>query len=170
MKPTQSINALSAAFECDRATLVKALRNVPPDSDQVPGRPEWKFSTAMNALIAHRARNPRAARRRQHFNGGGDAGVDWKDPMLTQLFAQQDEAEAAMRRQPTLACRRKAAVAMVPLLGRVYAAICERGRINGLDPDAVDYRADHLYLVGLRNFEKPCEWDEDETRLVMALE
>ena len=170
MKPTQSINALSSAFECDRATLTKALRNVPPDSELVPGRPQWKISTAMHALMAHRARNPRAASRRQHFNGSDDTAADWQDPALTQLFAQQDEAEAAMRAQPTLAGRRKAAVAMVPLLGRVYAAICERGRVNGLDPDAVDYRADHLYLVGLRNFEKPCDWDENETRLAMALE
>jgi hypothetical protein len=167
---TESINALSSAFECDRATLVKALRNVPADAEQVPGRPTWKISTAINALMAHRARNPRADSRRQHFNGSGGPDADWRDPVLMQLFAEEDEASANMRRQPTLDGRRKAAREMVPLLSRIYVAIRERGRANGLNPDATDYRADHMYLVGLRGFEKPCEWSEVETRSAMALE
>jgi hypothetical protein len=168
MKPTESINALASAFECDRQTLVKALRHVTPDAEVVTGRPTWKVSTAMNALIAHRASTGRVDSRRQQFNGGGDA-ADWQDPVLAQLFAQQDEAEAGMAAQPTLAGRRKAALAMVPLLGRIDTALRERGRLNGQDPDLCDYRADQLYFVGLRAFEKPCEWSEAETRSAMSL-
>ena len=169
MKPTESINALASAFECDRQTLVKALRHVTPDAEVVTGRPTWKVSTAMNALIAHRASTGRVDSRRQQFNGGGDAADNWRDPLLLALYAQEDAALAHMKGRPTLEGRRKAAIAMVPLLARVYAAIRERGRLNGLDPDATDYRSDHLYLVGLRAFEKPCEWSEAETRSAMSL-
>jgi hypothetical protein len=166
---TESINRLAIMFECDRATLKKALSQVPPDSEVTPDRPQWKVSTAVNALLAHRAKNPRADSRRQQFNGGTEAVSDWQDPLLVQLFAAEDQGLANMRAQPTLEDRRTAAIAMKPLLARVYAAICERGRTNGQDADATDYRADHLYLIGLRNFEQPCEWSESETRQQMAL-
>jgi hypothetical protein len=167
---TFSINSLASSFEVDRQTLVRALvGKVEPDFEKIPGRPEWKISTASNALAAHRARNPRADGRRQQFNGNADAISDWQDPLLVQLFAAEDQGLANMRAQPTLEDRRTAAIAMKPLLARVYAAIGERGRANGQDADATDYRADHLYLIGLRNFEQPCEWSESETRQQMAL-
>lgn len=168
---TESINALASLFECDRQTLVRALRTVQPDAETTPGRPTWKVSTAMNALMAHRASTGRVDSRRQQFsNGGSEAITEWADPLLIQLFAAEDDALAHMRAQTTLEARRKAAVAMKPLLGRICAATRERGRINGQDADSVDYRADHLFLVGLRNFESPCEWSEDEVRSALALE
>jgi hypothetical protein len=164
---THSINSLSLELEVDRSTLVRALRDIEPDAGSETSRPTYKILTAVNALAAQRAKNPRADGRQQFNMGTGDA--NWRDPLLMQLFEQQDQAEANMAAQPTLEGRRKAAVAMVPLLGRVYAAIRERGRLNGLDPDATDYRSDHLYLVGLRAFEKPCKWSEAETRSAMSL-
>jgi hypothetical protein len=169
---THSVNHLALELEVDRATLVRALRDVEPDAGGETNRPQYKILTAINALALQRAKNPRAdGRQRFKINGvsSGNTEENWQDPVLMQLFEQQDQAEASMAEQPTLEGRRKAAIAMVPLLARVYAAIRERGRLNGLDPDATDYRSDHLYLVGLRAFEKPCEWSEAETRSAMSL-
>jgi hypothetical protein len=166
---THSINNLSLELEVDRATLVRALRDVAPDAGSETSRPTYKILTAVNALAVQRAKNPRADGRK-NFNMGTENGYDnWRDPLLMQLFAQQDQAEEFMASQPTLEDRRKAAVAMVPLLGNVHTAIRERGRANRHDPDLCDYRADQLYLVGLRAFEKPCEWSEAETRSAMSL-
>ena len=167
---THSVNSLSLELECDRSTLVRALRDVEPDAGGETNRPTYKILTAINALAVQRAKNPRADGR-QNFNIGTENGdANWLDPLLVQLFAQQDAAEEFMASQPTLAGRRKAAVAMVPLLGSIYTAIRERGRANGHDPDLCDYRADQLYLVGLRVFEKSCRWSEAETRSAMSME
>jgi hypothetical protein len=167
---THSINSLSLELEVDRSTLVRALRDIEPDAGSETSRPTYKILTAVNALAVQRAKNPRADGR-QNFNVGTENGdANWLDPLLLQLFAQQDQAEEFMASQPTLAGRRKAALAMVPLLGSIYTAIRERGRANGHDPDLCDYRADQLYLVGLRVFEKSCQWSEAETRSAMSME
>jgi hypothetical protein len=121
----------------------------------------------MNALMAHRASTGRASRRRQ-YDIGVSTGEKWQDPLLVQFYEQQDEADRAMRGQPTLEARRKAAVAMVPLISRVDAATRERGRINGLDPDAVDMRADILYQMTMRGIEAPCDWNQSETWAAMS--
>jgi hypothetical protein len=166
---THSVNSLSLELECDRSTLVRALRDIEPDAGSETSRPTYKILTAVNALAMQRAKNPRADGR-QRFDGMANTENNWQDPLLTELFSQQDQAEASMAAQPTLEGRRKAAAAMVPLLGRIDAALRERGRINGQDPDLCDYRADHLYLVGLRVFEKACQWSETKTRSVMSWE
>ena len=165
---THSVNSLSLELECDRSTLVRALRDVEPDAGGETNRPQYKILTAVNALAAQRAKNPRADGRQQ-FNGVRNTEDNWRDPLLLALYAQEDAALAHMKGRPTLEGRRKAAIAMVPLLARVYAAIRERGRLNGLDPDATDYRADQIQMIGLRAFEKPCEWSEAETRSAMSL-
>jgi hypothetical protein len=159
---TESANMLSQLLEIDRATMLRALRNVPPDNAKNPDRPTWKVSTAMNALIAHRASTGRADSRRQ-YDGRGDFNSNWQDPLLVQLFAQQDEADAAMRKLPTLEGRRKAAIGMISLIMQVDKATRERGKINGGDHDAVDLRADSIYMLTLRGFEAPCAWSHAET-------
>jgi hypothetical protein len=164
---THSVNSLSLELECDRSTLVRALRDIEPDAGSETNRPTYKILTAVNALAAQRAKNPRADGRQQFNMGTGDA--NWRDPLLMQLFEQQDQAEANMAAQPTLEGRRAAAVAMAPLLGRIDTALRELGRLNGQDPDLCDYRADQLYFVGLRVFEKSCRWSEAATRSAMSM-
>jgi hypothetical protein len=50
---TFSLNKLAEQFECDRGTLVKAMRRVRPDLEITKGRPLWKIATAAKALRAH---------------------------------------------------------------------------------------------------------------------
>jgi hypothetical protein len=163
---TESTNKLAEIFEVDRATMQRALRSVLPDSEVTPGRPCWKLSTAMNALVAHRASTGRADSRRRRDTGDYDA--NWQDPLLVQLYAQQDEADDKMRKQPTLEARRAAAIGMIPLISRVDAATRERGKINGGNPDAVDMRADVLYQMQLRGLEECCQWSHEETWTAMS--
>jgi hypothetical protein len=164
---TESAHALSLLLEIDRATMLRALRNVAPDAGDGTSRPTWKVSTAANALAAHRAAMARADSR-QHLNGGGGGSSDWQDAVLTQLFAQQDEADKKMRALPTLAGRRAAAIAMIPLISRVDAATRERGKLNSADASSVDLRADSLHQLHLRGLEAVCEWTTAETWEAMS--
>jgi hypothetical protein len=155
---------LSELFEVDRATMLRALRDVPADSETTPGRPLYKVSTGMNALVKHRAATGRTSGRRQQQDvdsGGVDAA--WQDSGLVRLYAELDEADGSMRKLPTLAARRKAAVAMIPLIARVDQAIRQRGRANGQDADTIDMRSDLLYQLQLRGLEQPCGWTQSET-------
>lgn len=153
---------LSELFEVDRATMLRALRNVPPDSEATPGKPRYKVVTGMNALVKHRAATGRTSSRRQQDVDSSGVDVAWQDPLLVQLFARQDEADGAMRALPTVEARRRAAIKMVPLIATVDAAVRERGKINGGDPDTVDMRADVLYAMALRGLEQACAWTQSE--------
>ena len=72
---THSINSLSLELEVDRSTLVRALRDIEPDAGSETNRPTYKILTAVNALAAQRAKNPRADGRQQ-FNMGTEIGDD----------------------------------------------------------------------------------------------
>jgi hypothetical protein len=54
---TYSNNHLSNVFEIDRATALRALKEIAPDAERTKGRPEWKISTFAKALEAHHLRN-----------------------------------------------------------------------------------------------------------------
>jgi hypothetical protein len=118
-------------------------------------------------LAAHRASVARVDSR-QHSNGGGNADIYFQDPVLMQLYAQLDEANARLRALPTLDARRDAAVGMIGLIGRVDTATRQRGTLNGLDADGVNLRADALYALQLRGLERSCSWGTNEVWAAMA--
>jgi hypothetical protein len=64
---TYSINYLSEAFECDRASGTRALRDVAPDQESTKGRPTFKIATFAKALEAHHLKNA-------SNNDGGSGG------------------------------------------------------------------------------------------------
>jgi hypothetical protein len=150
---TYSVNALAESFEIDRGTMVKALRNVPPDVEKTKGRPLWKISTASNALEAHR-------RRMGTSKGGNNGGAP--HPRLEAIFAEYDKAEAAMRALKTLGERRRAARAMVPMIQHMDRMTRKIGIANGHDDELVHLRADVIYRLCLRGFEAACGWSSDE--------
>jgi hypothetical protein len=158
---TYSLNSLAEQFEIDRSTMVKALRNVPPDLENTKGRPQWKISTAARALENHRRNTGRDDSRCPARGGAVD--VDGQDPLLSRIYAEIDDAEAAMRKLPSVTARRKAALAMAPMIARMDQAIRERGEATGQDPDLVGLRADKLFMLALRGFETPCQWTMSET-------
>jgi hypothetical protein len=164
---TETANSLAMLLEIDRGTMLRALKNTMPDEERTPGRPKYKVATAARALESHRLRTGRADSRRSRGNGA-NIDVGSQDLILTEIYSELDAAEAAMRALPTLEGRRKSAIAMIPLIGRVDAATRERGKINSGDPDNVDMRADVLYQMTLRGLEEPCRWSHEETWATMS--
>jgi hypothetical protein len=164
---TETANSLAMLFEVDRGTMLRALKNTLPDEERTPGRPKYKVATAARALESHRLNTGRAGSRRSG-SGGASIDVGSQDPILTEIYSELDAAEAAMRALPTLEARRKAAIAMIPLIRRVDAETRERGKINGGDPDNVGMRADVLYQMTLRGLEEPCRWSHEEAWAAMS--
>jgi hypothetical protein len=148
---TFSLNALAESFEIDRSTMVRAMRNVPPDVERTRGRPTWKISTAAQALEEHR-------RRAGTSKGGYVPGEP--DPRLTELFAQSDVAEKAMLKLKTVVQRRSAALAMAPLIVELHRTMRRVAIQNGHAAELADYRADHYQAVFMRVFETACGWSE----------
>lgn len=153
---TFALNALAESFEVDRSTMVRAMRNVPPDVVRRGNRPTWKTSTAARALEAHRTK----------MNGGVNG--TGTDPALQGLYARFDQADAAMRKLPTLEGRRAAARKMAGLITEIDRAMRRRDRANGVDPEYADLRADKVFLLTARGLEGPCAWSLDEAFAEMS--
>jgi hypothetical protein len=151
---THSVNAIAEQLERDRGTIVKSLRNVPPDAT-VNGRPQWKIATASRAVEGHL----RSGGSGHQYRGGGRGTTD-VDPVLTGLYEQYDCAEAAMRTLPTVEERRTAAVALAPLIAETDRALRAHGHNVGIDPELTGYRADRIYMLVLRGLESPTEWSQ----------
>jgi hypothetical protein len=158
---TFSLNSLSESFECDRGTLVKALRDVPPDFEKSKTRPEWKISTAARALEAHRRSTGRADRyrtgrsRREHTDGT-------IDPRLQRHYEAFDQADASMRRLKTVEARRQAAIGMGPRIAKMDALQRQLSLDAGTDEELTELRSDKLFFLYLRGFEEPCAWSMSE--------
>jgi hypothetical protein len=161
---TYSLNALAEDFEVDRGTMVKALRNVPSDSEITPGRPTWKISTAGRALEAHRRRTG---------NGLADSSSpDFNpiDPKLQSLYSQLDAADATMRTLPTLIERRAFAVkSLRPIIDATQRMQLIVGSANKQDPEVTGLFSDKLYMLSLRGLETPCGWTQSETWDAMSV-
>ena len=139
---THSTNSLAEMFEVDRGTIVKALRNVPPDSEKTKGRPTFKISTAARALETHRR------------NSGGNNAVGKRsdygsvDPRMRILYSELDAAEAAMRELPTLAKRRAfAKKTLRPIIDQMQRMFIVVGGLNGEDPVFTGLKSDDLYRL-----------------------
>jgi hypothetical protein len=147
---TFSLNSLAEAFEVDRSTMVRAIRHVPPDLVKPGNRSTWKTATAARALEAHR--RPKNV----SGNGGG------LDPELTHLYTQFDTACENMAALPTLARRRAAAKALVPVLAHMDRRTRAVRIAKGEDETFVHLLADKLRFLYLRGFEAPVRWTMDE--------
>jgi hypothetical protein len=146
--PMFSINGAAEVLERDRRTLVKALRHTPPDGKE--GRAaRWRLKTIIEAL----------ERMQPAFAPTPPGQID---PQLAELYARFDAAYAAMRKLKTLGSRRKAAIAMGPLIAEVDAMARKGGLALGNDPELVELRCDKLFLLYLRGFEECCGWSMNE--------
>jgi hypothetical protein len=144
-----SLNAIAELLERDRATIVRALRDVPADALE-KRQPRWRMATAVAAL-----------ERRNRADGDDIAGGT--DPALAAAYAKLDAAIVAMEAAPSLKDRRSMAVTVVkPLLATTDRMLRAAGRAAGQDDELVSLRADHLGRVMLRTFEHPCRWSFDE--------
>jgi hypothetical protein len=149
---TFSANGLAERLERDRATVVKALRNIPADRT-VKGKPQWKIATGSRAVEAHL---------RAYDGNGGSSGGGSTDPRLSALHAEFDKQDAAMRALPTLEARRAAARAMAPLIEETSRAFLAHGRSVGADPELMALKNDKIFVLIIRGTESPCEWTFDQ--------
>jgi hypothetical protein len=148
---TFSLNAIAELLERDRATVVRALRDVPADATE-KRQPRWRMATAVAALERHNSTSS------HHTSTDDDA-----DPALAAAYAKLDEAIASMEIAPTLVHRRSMAVNIVkPLLATTDRMLRAAGRAAGQNDELVSLRADHLGRIMLRTFERPCEWSFEE--------
>jgi hypothetical protein len=143
-------NSLAEQFECDRSTMVRALRGVPPDLVKRGNRPTWKIATAAKALEAHRRKQ----------DGGRDTGNN-RDPEVERLSTEFEERLAVLRKLPALEDRREAARALAPLIDKVGHATRALGHRNG-NGEMADILSDQIMLLMTRGFCEPCEWNGDE--------
>jgi hypothetical protein len=67
---TYSTNYLAEAFEVDRASATRALRDVTPDQETTKDRPTYKIATFHRALQAHQTKNAS-----NNDGGSGDGGA-----------------------------------------------------------------------------------------------
>jgi hypothetical protein len=156
---TYSANSLAEMLERDRGTVVKSLRNVPPDA-VVGKRNEWKISTASRAVEDHLRSSGRA-----YSSGTGRArgtAGSGSDPRLVEMFERLDEADAAMRAKPTVEQRRDAARAMMPIIAATDKATRAIGLSNGHASDIVNLRSDAILKLQARCIESATGWSHAE--------
>lgn len=157
---TYSLNALAESFECDRSTMVRAMRGVPPDETKKGNRPTWKVATAARALEAHH--------RRGNGNGGGGYSGDGINPAFDMLIEEHFAAEAVMRSLPTLSERREAAPALIERIIELDKVARKMGIANGQDSELVHLRADQMLRLYARGIEGPCEWTHEVVWTMIA--
>ena len=145
-----SINAASLLLERDRRTVTKAMASVPPDGKEKK-QPRWKMSTIVDALERHGGSN--------NQGNGNSAAANANPPPE---YAAFDAALDALEALPTVEKRRKAAVAIMPKLHAMVAALGRQGANAGEHPDHTALRGSEVYRLSMIAFQSPCAWSHDE--------
>jgi hypothetical protein len=158
LKP-KLFSAFAAAelFERDRQTIVRALKNTPPDGME-RNQPRWKMSTIVDAMERHNRANEGNGGSNNHTNGHGNSG-NLPNPVE---YAQFDAAFAALETLPTVEARRKRAIALMPQLHGMIAALGRQGAKAGEHPDHTSLRGSEVYRLSMIGFQSPCQWSHDE--------
>jgi hypothetical protein len=89
---TYSINFLAEAFEVDRATATRCLRDVPPDQEQTIGRGTFKIASFARALELHHLKNA-SANNASASDSGGAASLTAARVRITLANAEARERE-----------------------------------------------------------------------------
>ncbi|MGY8634293.1 hypothetical protein RAD15_17595 [Bradyrhizobium sp. 14AA] len=131
-----SINRAADLLERDRATLVRALRRVPPDGYSKQGRPRWHMPTIVGALALKSQERRETGKYRDRFSVGWSAALAG----LRIMFERQITAIAA---ETSPDDRRATAVALAPLIERYQRTFLDISRSLGIaDEDELGARAD----------------------------
>jgi hypothetical protein len=149
--PLFSINAAGEVLERDRRTITKALRHTPPDGTE-NSQPRWRLKTILDALAALQPAPAPLA----------NANSDGIDPVLAKSFATFDAAYDRMVALPALEKRREAAKALAPQIASIDRMLRAHGRAVGAGDELADFRADKLFALSMRGFERPCSWNSSE--------
>jgi hypothetical protein len=162
MKKLFSAFAASELLGRDRQTLVRCLRNVPPDG-KAGNSPRWAMDTIFAALEKHNRVNESNGGN-AYRNGRSHGGITGADPGLVAVYAAFDAKLAVMEAAPTLEKRRALAIKLGPILVDMDRKVREVGVANGQDDELVNLRADRTLLLALRGVEGPTQWSLAECR------
>jgi hypothetical protein len=144
--------AASELLSRDRQTIARAMRDVPPDGKE-RGAPRWKMSTIFTAMERHNRAN--------EGNNGNGQNNDNSAPRPPE-YAAFDAAFAALEALPTVEARRKRAIALMPQLHAMIAALGRQGASAGEHPDHTSLRGSEVYRLSMTGFQSPCQWSRDE--------
>lgn len=154
MKNLFSINRAADLLERDRATLVRALRHVPPDGYQA-AQPRWRMATIVDAL----AIKPKARRKTGKFRDRYSIGRSKALDGMQCIFEKQLGLISA---EKSLNKRREMAVALAPLLQEYQATYLDLGRMLRLvDDDVLSARADLIWQEMMKEVGEAAEWPRD---------
>jgi hypothetical protein len=147
--------AASELLGRDRQTLVRCLRNVPPDGKE-KNQPRWKMSTIFTAMERHNRAN--------EGNGGSNnyTNANSSNAPNPPEYSQFDTAFAALEALSTLPARRKAAIAIMPKLHAMIAALVVQGRDGDEHPQHTQLRGERVYQLMMAGFQSPCQWSHDQ--------
>jgi hypothetical protein len=152
-----SINRLSVMLDCDRQTMVRALKDTPADAG-TERKPLFRVSTAVTALNQHRGKPDRRRKpgdgRTEVLNGtAAEAAV---------AFERYDVAYDAMTKLPTLQARRDAAYKLQPLAKQMLELMHDRDVEADLHPEHVELKNQAVTLLIVKGLETPCSWSHSE--------
>src|SRR4051794_10278475 len=123
-----SVNRAADLLERDRATLVRAMRHVPPDGYE-RGQPRWRMPTIIDALAV----KPQARREIGKFRDR----YSLRSRVLDDMRRTFEEQVALIGAEPSLERRREMALQLAPLLEQYQAAYLEIGRSPHIAVDDV---------------------------------
>jgi len=151
MKDLFSINRAADLLERDRATLVRALRHVPPDGYE-HGRPRWSMPSITAALDMSPQERRETGLYRDRF------GFRHSNA-LAGLRIVYERQVAAISVEPSLDKRREMALAMAPLLQDYQTTYLDIGRSLGVaDDDVLAARAELIWSEMMDEVSEAAQW------------
>jgi hypothetical protein len=147
-----SVNRAADLLERDRATLVRALRHVPPDGYE-RGQPRWRMPTIIDALAV----KPQAE------TGKFRDRYSLRSRVLDDMRRTFEEEVALIGAEPSLERRREMALQLAPLLEQYQAAYLEIGRsLYIADDDVLTARSDLIWSEMMDEVSAAAEWPRSD--------
>jgi len=155
-----SVNRAADLLERDRATLVRALRHVPPDGYE-RGQPRWRMPTIIDALAV----KPQAE------TGKFRDRYSLRSRVLDDMRRTFEEEVALIGAEPSLERRREMSIALAPLLEQYQAAYLEIGRsLHIADDDVLTARSDLIWSEMMDEVSAAAEWPRSDGFFVKMFE
>ena len=150
-----SINRAADLLEKDRATLVRALRHLPPEGYTKHGQPRWSMQTIRNAL----ALKPQARRETGKFRDR----YSLRSTKLDRMRLEYEKGLALIGAEPSLDKRREMALQLAPLLEQYQAAYLEIGRSLCIaDDDVLTARSDLIWSEMMDEVSAAAKWPRSD--------
>jgi len=147
-----SVNRAADLLERDRATLVRALRHVPPDGYE-RGQPRWRMPTIIDALAV----KPQAE------TGKFRDRYSLRSRVLDDMRRTFEEEVALIGAEPSPERRREMALQLAPLLEQYQAAYLEIGRsLYIADDDVLTARSDLIWSEMMDEVSAAAEWPRSD--------